>query len=156
VTFGGIGKTRRWQLAIAIVAALSLFTAVTTGWALRGSALAQIAGPLPAAWQVTHVGVNVAHSQPDAQPGDPSQPASYLTHGTSPTHQKPTKHAWMARERPQTWTRLSAQSDWSALPASFAPRGPAFGVQPGGTHSAAPAAAPTDRDLLTQLCVDRR
>ena len=54
MTSGGIAKAPRWQLAIAVVAALSLFTAVTTGWALRGSTLAQIAGPLPAAWQATH------------------------------------------------------------------------------------------------------
>ena len=143
MTIGGIGKTRRWQLAIALVVALSLFTAVTTGWALRGSTLAQTAGPLPAAWQLTHAGANAVHAQPGAQ-------------GTSPTHQMPTKHAWMARERPQTWTRLSPPSAWSALPASFAPGGPALGVPPGGAGRGAPAAAPTDRDILTQLCVDRR
>ncbi len=134
MTSGGIAKTPRWQLAIAVVAALSLFTAVTTGWALRGSTLAQIAGPLPAAWQATHA----------------------AAHSSSPTHQMPTKHAWMARERPQSWNRLSQASDWSALPASFDPCGPAVAAPPGGIHSRAPAATPSGRDISTNLCIDRR
>ena len=70
MTVGGIGKTRRWQVAIALVAALSLFTAVTTGWALRGSTLAQTAGPLPAAWQLTHGGANEAGNADQADGGD--------------------------------------------------------------------------------------
>jgi len=37
----------------------------------------------------------------------------------TPTHQKPTKHAWMTRDRPPTWTPLSSQSVWSPLPDSF-------------------------------------
>jgi hypothetical protein len=134
VTSGGIAKAPRWQLAIAVLAALSLFIAVTTGWALRASTLAQTAGPLPAAWQATHA----------------------AAHGSTPTHQMPATHAWMPRERPQNWAPLSPQSDWTALPASFAPHGPAAKALPGGTQSRAPAAAPTDRDILTNLCIDRR
>ena len=134
MTSGGIAKAPRWQLAIAVVAALSLFTAVTTGWALRGSTLAQIAGPLPTAWQATHA----------------------AAHSSSPTHQMPTKHTWIARERPQSWTPLSPQSDWSALPASFAPQWPAVAAAPDGTHSRAPAATPSGRDISTNLCIDRR
>lgn len=124
-----------------MVAALSVFTAVTTGWAMRGSALAQVAGPLPSAWQAAHAEANAVPTRPAAQ-------------RSSPSHQMPTAHAWMARERPQTWTRLSPQSDWSALPASFAPGEPVLGVPPGGTDPG--AHTPSDRDILTQLCVDRR
>jgi hypothetical protein len=134
VTSGGIAKAPRWRLAIAVVAALSLFTAVTTGWALRGSTLAQTAGPLPAAWQTTHA----------------------AAHGSAPVHQVPAKHVWMARERPQSWNPLSPQSDWSALPASFAPRWPAVAALPDGTHSRPPAATPAGRDISTNLCIDRR
>jgi hypothetical protein len=149
VTLWGAGKTRRWQLAIAAVAALSLFTAVTTGWASRGAMLAQVAAPLPAALSHgTHVGVNVGH----ARLGDRSQPTSDLAHGSSPTHQKQTKNAWMTRDRPPTWTRMSPNSIWSPLPASFA----ASEFRLAGTHSAAPVADLADQDILTQLCVARR
>jgi hypothetical protein len=152
VKFRAAGKTRRWQLAIAIVTALSLFTAVTTGWAARGSMHAQVAAPLPAALsQGTHVGVNVGH----AQLSDRSQPTSFLAHGSSPMHEKPNKTAWMTRDRPPTWTRLSPQSVWSPLPASFAPCELALGFQP-GADSGAPAAALADQDILGQLCVARR
>jgi hypothetical protein len=115
-------------LAIAMIAALSLFTVVTTGWALRAVT------PEP-----VHPGATAVHAQPDAQ-------------GSSPTHQLPTKHGWMARERPQTWTPLRMNlwppSDWSALPASLS--------APAGVRCRAPADAPPDRNILTQLCVNRR
>jgi hypothetical protein len=148
VTLWGAGKTRRWLLAIATVAALSLFTAVTTGWASRGTMLAQGAASLPALSHGTHVGVNVGQ----AQLGDRSQPTSYLAHGSSPTHQKQTKNAWMTRDRPPTWTRISPHSTWSALPASCA----VSEFQPAGAPSGAPVTDFAGQDILTQLCVARR
>ena len=149
VTFWGAGKTRRWQLAIATVAALSLLTAVTTGWASRGTTLTQVASPLSAASShATHVDVNSGH----VQPGDRTQPASHLAHGSSPTHQKQTKNAWMTRDRPPTWTRMSPHSTWPALPASFAvPEFRLSGAPPG-----APATDFVDQAILTRLCVARR
>jgi len=144
VTFRDTGKTRRWQSAIAIVAALSLFAAVITGWASRGSTVAGLAVPQTAALsQGAHVGVNVGR----AQLGDRSQSTSNLGHDSSPTHQKPTKNAWMTRDRPPSWTRLEPQSVRSPLPASFAD----LGIQLRDAHSSAPAAVAADRDILTQL-----
>jgi hypothetical protein len=111
--------------------------------------LTQVASPLPAALSHgTHVGVNVGH----AQLGDRFPPTSYLAHGASPTHQKQTKNAWMTRDRPPTWTRMSPHSIWSPLPASFA----ASEFQPAGTHSGAPVTHLADHDILTRLCVARR
>jgi hypothetical protein len=153
VAFRGAGTTRRWQLAIAIFAALSVFAAVTTGWASRGSAVAAAAVPQPPALsQATHVGVNAGH----VQFADRPHPMSYFVRGFSPTHQKPAKNAWMTRDRPPSWNRLSSQSVWSPLPASFDARGLASGFDPGGAHLGAPPAALADRDVLTQLCVARR
>lgn len=149
VTLWSAGKTRRWQSAIAIVAALSLLTAVTTGWASRGTMLAQVASPLPAALShANHADVNTGH----VQPGDRTQPASYLAHGSSPTHQKQTKNAWMTRDRPPTWTRVSPHSTWSLLPASFA----VSEFQPPGAPCGAPVTDFAGQDILTQLCVARR
>jgi hypothetical protein len=112
--------------------------------------LARVAAPTTLS-QGTHGGVNLDH----AQLSDRSQPTSFLAHGSSPTHQKPNKTAWMTRDRPPTWTRLSPQSVWSSLPASFAPWGLAFGFQQ-GCDSVALAAALADLGILTQLCVARR
>jgi hypothetical protein len=138
---------------IAIFAALSMFAAVTTGWASRGSAVAAAAVPQPPALsQATHAGVNAGH----VQLADRPHPTSYLVHGSSPTHQKPTKNAWMTRDRPPSWNRLSSQSAWSPLPASFAARGLASGPDPGGAQFGASPAARAGRDILTQLCIARR
>ncbi len=119
-------QIRRWRLAIAMVAALSLFTAVITGWASREVP----PDPVHAAATAT-----AAHSQPEAQ-------------GSSPMHALPTKHAWMARERPQMWTPLSPPSDWSAWPASADPSD--------GAARGAPATAPDDPDILALFCINRR
>jgi hypothetical protein len=101
--------------------------------------------------QATHAGVNAGHMQLADRP----HPTSYLVHGSSPTHQKPTKNAWMTRDRPPSWNRLSSQSVWSPLPASFA-AGLASGFDPDGAHFGAPPTALGGRDILTQLCVARR
>jgi hypothetical protein len=58
----------------------------------------------------------------------------------------------MTRDRPPTWTRLTAQSLKTPLPASFV----ASVLAPGGARPRAPAAIRADRDILTQLCVARR
>jgi hypothetical protein len=141
VKFRGAGKTRRWQSAIAVVAALSLFAAITTGWASRASALAGTAPPQPAAsaQAAPHVGA-----------------ASHVAHGfsssPSPRHQKPAKNASMTPNRRPTWNRMTAQSFKSPLPPSFA----ASGFAPGGAQPGAPPAIRADHDILTQLCVARR
>jgi hypothetical protein len=130
-----------------------MFAAVTTGWASRDSAIAAAAVPQPPALsQTTHAGVNAGH----VQLGDQPHPTSYLVHGSSPTHQKPTKNAWMTRDRPPSWNRLSSQSAWSPLPASFAARGLASGPDSGGAQFGAPPTALAGRDILTQLCIARR
>jgi len=151
VAVRGVGTTRRWRLAIAILAALSVSAAVTTGWASRGPAAAAAAHP-PALSQVTHAGANAGQ----VQHGDRAGPTSYLVHGSSPTHQKPTKNAWMTRDRPPSWNRLSSQTAWSPLPASFAAWALASGFDPGGAHFGATPTALADRDILTQLGVARR
>lgn len=132
MTVEGVRNARRWQLAIAIVAALGVFCAVTAGWASRGTANLS---PQPAA------GVNVARAQ--------AHNATPAASGSSPTHHKTTKTAWMTRDRPPTWARSAPQSIGSPLPfvpAVFRlPRAP----------SAAPGALEPDRDLFTRLCVAR-
>lgn len=152
VNFWGTAKPRRWQSAIAIVAALSLFAAVTAGWALR-SGLAAAAVLQPAAWSQgnSDIGVDVGH----LQFAHDSQPTNHLDHGSSPTRQKPFRNAWMTRDRPPTRTGSAPQSVWSPLPVSSTRWAP-LGFQLGEARSRAPAAALADQDILTRLCVARR
>ena len=135
VTYRGAAASRRWRSAIAILVALSLF-AVITGWASRGSAVIEVALPQPAALsQGAHAHVG-EHS------------ARQLSHTDSPVHQN--FYAWMTRERPPEWPRVTPESVWSPVPTSLV----AWGVPPDNTHSTAcPALA--DPDLLTLLCVAR-
>jgi hypothetical protein len=136
VTYRGPGKSRRWRSAVAILAALSLF-AVITGWASRSSALIDVAPPQPAALSQgahAHVGEHAESRQ---------------SRTDSPVHQNFT--AWMTRERPPEWPRVTPESVWSPAPNSLA----AWGVPPGNTHSTARPVALADRDLLTLLCVAR-
>jgi hypothetical protein len=136
VTYRGPGKSRRWRSAIAIVAALSLF-ALITGWASQSSALIEVAPPQPAALsQGAHAHVG-EHS------------ASRQSHTDSPVHQN--FNAWITRERPPEWPRVTPESVWSPVPTSLVVRG----VPPGNTHSTAGPAALADWDLLTLLCVAR-
>jgi len=78
-------------LAIVIVAALSIFTAVTTGWALR-SEHGIAAPPQPAAW--SHATPNVGLHVRGVQFAVGSQPTSHgvlrFSQGPSPTNHKPT------------------------------------------------------------------
>jgi hypothetical protein len=139
-------------LTIAIVAAVSLFVALIAGSSLRPQ-FAAAALPEPAAWpHGTHgVQAHASHVQLHAA----ARPVSHLEHGSSasstPTNKKPFHSMWMTRDRPTSWTNLSPNSGWSALPASFA----ASEFQPGGARWAASVAAPDNRDILTQLCVVR-
>jgi hypothetical protein len=158
VTFRCAGKARRWQLGIAIVAALSLFGAVTTGCAARGSALDTAALPQSAiaSHETPNVGVAaVGRLQRD----DHFQPTSGtvgivrgLSSGNSPMHQKhqkPTKNAWMTRDRPPTWIPLSASFATSAFHAGE-------GKAVAAVAAVASLAAPADQDILTRLCTARR
>jgi hypothetical protein len=134
VGVGGVGRNRRWRSAIAIVAALSLFGALTTGWAARGSILvtAALTHPVAVSHSAGSLDQAVGHAQPDA-----------------PT-QKSIKHAWMTHDRPPTWSPLSPESVRLSLPASFTDSG----IR--AAQSVAARAAPADRDTLTRLCIARR
>jgi hypothetical protein len=144
--------SRRWQLAIAIVAALGLFVSLIAGSSLRPQ-LAAAALPEPAAWTHGTQGVQAQASQVQLDPA--AQLISHSDRGSSPdstpTNKKPFRNTWMTRDRPTSWTHLSPQSGWLALPASFT----AAGFQPCDGHCAASAAAPVSRDTLTQFCVVR-
>jgi hypothetical protein len=156
VSILGAGSTQRWQLATAIVASLSVFVALIAGSALRPK-FAAAALPEPAAWSQGTLGVG-AHAGSDVgqvhlHAG--SQMASHFCHaslsGSVPANKKPFRSMWMTRGRPSTWARLSPNSDWSLLPASFA----TVEFAAAGGHFGAPVAAPGDHDILTQFCVAR-
>jgi hypothetical protein len=139
-------------VTIAIVAALGLFVALIAGSSLRPQ-LAAAALPEPVAWTHGTQGVQAHAGQVPLHAATPT--ISHLGHGfssgTKPTSKKPFHSMWMTQDRPASWNCVSPQSDWLPLPASFA----AAEFQPGATHWAASAAAPVNRDNLTQLCVDR-
>ena len=150
--FWSAGKTRRWQSTIAVVAALSLFVAWIAGWSLRPQfAAAEL--PEPAAW--THgtqsVQAHASHLQLRAAEQSISYRGSAFLRGATPTNKKPFHSTWMTCDRPTSWTPLSPQSGWLALPAPFA----ASEFQPRGAHWAEAVAARVNRDMLTQLCVTR-
>lgn len=146
------GTTRRWQLTIAFVAALSLFAALIAGSSLRPQ-FAAAALPEPAAWTHGTLGGQAHASQ--VQLHAAARPISHLDHafspGSKPTNKKPFHSMWMTRDRPTSWTQLSPHSGWLPLPASFT----ASEFQPRGTHRSEPAAAPVNRDIWIQLCVTR-
>ncbi|WP_077081791.1 hypothetical protein [Mycobacterium numidiamassiliense] len=133
--YRGADRIRRWQSAIAIAAALGLFTAVVVGWASRETAVAGVALPAPRSHH--------ASEQADV--------ASQHLHSDSPLDHQSTKTAWLTRERPPTWPRLSPVSVWSPLPGSLA----TSGVPPDIARSTAPAAMRANRDTLTQFCIAR-
>ncbi|ORB44272.1 hypothetical protein BST39_07175 [Mycobacterium paraseoulense] len=144
-------ETRRWQSIVAVVAALSLFTALIAGSSLRPQ-LSASALPEPAAWtHETHSGQ--AHA---GQVRDADHIISHLSHGRSagstPTDAKPFHSMWMTRDRPASWPSISPQSGWFLLPTSLA----APCHWPDGAHPAVPLVAPAARDILTMLCVIRR
>lgn len=132
------------------MAALSVLAAVTTGWAARGTAVSTAIVPQPASLShetlshETHGGGGV-HLHRD------ERTRSVVAHGLSsdrtPSHQK--KNAWMTRDRPPTGTRIAAQAVRTPLPV-VVPQ-----CRPGEIDARAPAGAPDDRDILTELCVAR-
>lgn len=111
------------------------------------------APPEPAAWSAPAVdahtgqmpGRHAALSRGALAVSQPSVPANK-------TNKKPFRRAWMTKERPLTWNRLSAQSVLTPVPLSFTP----IGFAPGGARSRTPAAIASDRDILTEICVARR
>jgi hypothetical protein len=126
-------------LAIAVVAALGVFAAVVTGWAARGSAVAGVALP------------QLAAQSQQAHAAQPAEHAPVSLHRDAPVDEKVTTNAWMTRERPPTWPRLTPDAVWSPLPPSLA----ASGVPPDNVASVPPTPALAGRDLLTHLCVTR-
>ncbi|OSC23410.1 hypothetical protein B8W69_24180 [Mycobacterium vulneris] len=149
MVFRGVGVTRRWQLAIAVTAALGVFIALVTGLWVRPN-FAAAAPPEPAAWSAATVGAQagLTHERPVAI----GRAAARSSAPANQTHTKPFRSAWMTKERPLTWNRLSPQSVLTPAPLSFTPTG----VAPGGTQPRAPAAVTPDRDILTRICVARR
>lgn len=148
----------RWQLAIAVVAALSIFTAVTTGWALRAAG-GTAAPPQPAAW--SHASPNAGLHVHRARFAVDTQPTSHgvlrFSQGSSPTDHKPTKNAWMTRDRPSTWARVAPQLVWSPWPVTLSPWETAWPAALGSQSGCAePAATLAGQDILTQFCVARR
>jgi len=145
-------------LAVAVVAALGIFTAVTTGWALR-SADGNAAPPQPAAWSnaTLNTGLHVQRAQfaVDTQP--PSHGVLRFSQGSSPTDHKTTKNAWMTRDRPSNWAHVEPQLAWSPWPVGLSPWETAWPAALGSQSVCAqPAAAIAGQDILTQLCVARR
>lgn len=144
--------TRRWQLAIAVVAALSLFVNLLTSSALRHQFSAATL-PEPAAW---------THSVPDAS----RTPEHSLAHSesitkpdtqdahswrASPVKKKPFHSMWMTQHRPESGTRLDPESQPPDLRTLFAN----LVFRSAGAHTSMPAAQYSDRQRLTFFCVLR-
>jgi hypothetical protein len=129
-----------------------VFIALVTGSALRPT-FAAAAPPEPAAWSAGTVGPHPGLTQD--RPATLSQAAVAAARSSAPaykTNTKPFRSAWMTKERPLMWNRLSPQSVLTPAPLSFTP----IGFAPGGTQPRAPAAIPSERDILTRICVARR
>ena len=141
--------SRRWQLTIMIVAALSVFIALVGGSSLRGP-LGAAALPEPTAW--THssddVGTHAGEAQRHAVARLVSHQDQDLSKGSTPTDKKSFRNTWMTKDRPISWTHWSPQSGFSVLPASFTSRH----LPPEGQVCPVSAAAP---NILTKLCVVR-
>ncbi|OBJ34106.1 hypothetical protein A5621_19375 [Mycobacterium colombiense] len=151
MAFRGVGVTRRWQLAIAVTAALGVFIALVTGTWLRPNFAAT--APLePAAWSAAPVGAQAGQTHERPVVGRAALAAERPSAPANKTNQKPFRSAWMTKERPLTWNRLSPQSVLTPAPLSFTP----IGFAPAGTQARAPAAVAYDRDILTRICVARR
>lgn len=149
----GAGHSRRWQPAIAVVAAVSLFISLIAGSALR-SQFSAATLPEPAAWSQVNPSAGSIAGQSRA-PGE-SVAATHLQHarswGASPMNKKPFHSMWMTHDRPDVWTRMQSQPVRSELPTSFA----GMGFRSGEVHTSAPATECGDHEILTLLCVSRR
>jgi len=145
-------KARRRKHAAAIVGALSLFVALVAGSALRPHYTTTVL-PEPQAW--THA---VQHVQPDAsrvQPDRATASVEYVIAGnkrlSAPISRKPFRNVWMTHDLPSNWVPLSPQSDWSALPESFAPAQ----FQPRGAPWGASTADAVNRHTSSLFCIIR-
>lgn len=129
-----------------------MFVALVMGSSLRPN-LAAAAPPEPVAWAVPTVGAHagLTNQRPVAL-GRSALAAARSSAPANKTNQKPFRSAWMTKERPLTWNRLSPQSVLTPAPLSFTPTG----FAPDGTQARAPAAIASDRDILTRFCVARR
>lgn len=149
---GSAAITRRWRLAIAVVAALSVFVALVTGSSLRPQ-FAAAALPEPAAW--THVidagPVHAGQHRPGVAAQSHSKPEHDVLTGAWPMNNKMFLSMWMPRAMPTNWPAVSPHSDWAVVPASLAPSASA----PVRPDRAAYAAAPRTRDHSTLLCIVR-
>ncbi|WP_406816359.1 hypothetical protein [Mycobacterium sp. M23085] len=129
-----------------------MFVALITGSALRPNAAAA-ALPEPAAWSAAAAGAHAGPMQDRTPALD--RAAAAVSRSSAPankTNTKPFHSAWMTKEWPPTWNRLSPQSVLTPAPASFTP----IGCAPVGAPARAPAAMPSDRDIATRICVARR
>lgn len=129
-----------------------MFIALITGSWLR-PIFAATAPPEPAAWSAASVGAQAG--QTHERPVAVDRAAVAAERSSAPankTNQKPFRSAWMTKERPLTWNRLSPQSVLTRAPLSFTP----IRFAPAGTQARAPAAVASDRDILTRICVARR
>lgn len=129
-----------------------MFTALVTGSWVRPN-FAAAAPPEPAAWSAATAGAHavLTHERP-ATLGRAALAAQRSAAPANKTNKKPFRSAWMTKERPLTWNRLSPQSVLTPAPLSFTP----IGFAPAGSQARAPAAIASDRDILTLICVARR
>lgn len=128
-----------------------MFAALVTGSWVRPN-FAAVAPPEPAAWTAATAGAQAGPMQePTVGRAAPAAARSSSAPANN-THQKPFRSAWMTKERPPTWNRLSPQSVLTPAPLSFTP----IAFAPVGSHPRAPAAIAPDRDILTLICVARR
>ncbi|KZS60376.1 hypothetical protein A4G27_23080 [Mycobacterium kansasii] len=141
----GRGEPTRWQRAIAVVAALSLLSALAGCWALRVERATWLADPVVA----SHDAVGIGPARKRNEIG--TRATGNSDHGSSSTGHKPFKSPGLKRDRPPTWSR-SAPSQWSLpTPASLTAAGHPAGV-PGAP---APAVAVSSQDIVNLLCVAR-
>ncbi|MCV7028741.1 hypothetical protein [Mycobacterium sherrisii] len=141
---------RRWQPAIAIVAALSLFVSLVAGDALR-SQFSAASLPEPAAW--LHATPDTeGHAAQQAADGNAAAHVQHASWGASPQHKKPFHSTWMTHGRPDTWPRMQTALLWPALPASFANNT----FHPGEGDVGPPQTQHPDQDILALNCIARR
>lgn len=139
----------------------SVFVALVIGSSLRPRYSAA-AVPMPAEWSQAVSGVRLdapsVHSHAVAwlscDHGLDSSPASSST--VYNKHKKPFHSMWMKQDRPSTWARLSPQTLWLPLPASFVVWRAGLASRPIAHHGTAPPGGNAGHDLLTELCVARR
>ncbi|MGA9490015.1 MAG: hypothetical protein WBV80_07135 [Mycobacterium sp.] len=131
---------------------MTLFLALVAGSALRPHHTANSL-PEPAAWAHT-----VGDAQPDYSYSHPVSATPVLTYLKSdgrahpaPNLRKPFRYVWMTHDLPSNWDPLSPQTDWSALPKTFA----AEPFQPRGAPWGASTADAVTRHTSSLFCIIR-